>query len=173
MTVIAYIYTNSLRVYQETQGLATVYETAKLINRDMRNTLGYCVPVPANSMNPQTINFQGLADATSATLDPWYLDAVAGNGDFVQVRVDDQCPGLRSAVFGLAVSHEDQRRQRSVSWLAQLRQHELFWIQLLRQYRGRRHAVAEWQLRTLRSYWMPAFFVAGAILMPPGPPPLR
>ena len=81
MTVIAYIYTNSLRVYQETQGLSTVYETAKLINRDFRSSLGYCVPVPANSINPQTINFQGLANATSATLDPWYLDAVAGTAD--------------------------------------------------------------------------------------------
>ena len=78
MTVIAYIYSNSLRVYQETQGLSTVYETAKLINRDFRNTLGYCVPVPGNWINPQTVKFPGLPDATPATLDPWYLDTTGG-----------------------------------------------------------------------------------------------
>jgi prepilin-type N-terminal cleavage/methylation domain-containing protein len=79
MTVIAYIYSNSLRVYQETQGLSTVYETAKLINRDMRNTLGFCVPVPGNAINPQTLKFPGLPDATPATLDPWYLDTKGGS----------------------------------------------------------------------------------------------
>ena len=74
MTVIAFIYTSSLRVYQESQGLALVYETAKLINRDMRNTLGYCVPVPGNGITPQTLKFPGNPDATSATIDPWYLE---------------------------------------------------------------------------------------------------
>ncbi len=74
MTVIAFIYTSSLRVYQESQGLALVFETAKLINRDMRNTLGYCVPVPGNSIVPQTVKFPGNPNATNATLDPWYLE---------------------------------------------------------------------------------------------------
>ena len=76
MTVIAFIYTNSLRVYQESQGLGVVYETAKLINRDLRNTLGYCIPVPGNSVVPQTL-LAGDPNATSATLDPWYLETLA------------------------------------------------------------------------------------------------
>ena len=78
MTVIAFIYTSSLRVYQESQGVALVYETAKLINRDMRNTLGYCIPVPGNWVKPQTIKFPGNPNATKATLDPWYLDTFSG-----------------------------------------------------------------------------------------------
>ena len=78
MTVIAFIYTSSLRVYQESQGLSLVYETAKLINRDMRNTLGYCVPVRANWIVPQTLKFPGNADATKAQIDPWYLDTMSG-----------------------------------------------------------------------------------------------
>lgn len=80
MTVIAFIYTSSLRVYQESQGLAMVYETAKLINRDLRNTLGYCVPVPGNWIRPQTLKFPGNADATKATLDPWYLETQSTEG---------------------------------------------------------------------------------------------
>jgi len=92
MTVIAYIYSNALRVYEDTQGLSTVYETAKIINRDMRNSLGYCVPVPGNWMVPQVINMPGnpaavpISPAAATTvpnsisvptgIDPWYLDAM-------------------------------------------------------------------------------------------------
>jgi prepilin-type N-terminal cleavage/methylation domain-containing protein len=80
MTVIAFIYTCSLRVYQESQGQALVFETAKLINRDLRNTLGYCVAVPGNWISPKTLKFPGNANATKANLDPWYLETVS-SGD--------------------------------------------------------------------------------------------
>src|SRR5687768_25704 len=57
MTVLAFIYANSLKLYQESQGMQEIYETAKILNRDLRDALNNVVPVPGAWIKPVTIKF--------------------------------------------------------------------------------------------------------------------
>jgi prepilin-type N-terminal cleavage/methylation domain-containing protein len=78
MTVLAFIYSNALKVYNESQGMQEVFEASKIINRDLRDAFANVVPVPGGWINPQTMKFPGNPDATTATLDWRYLDSSGG-----------------------------------------------------------------------------------------------
>jgi len=75
MTVLAFIYSNALRVYNESQGVQDVYETAKILNRDLRGAFANVVAVPGEWIQPKTKKFPGIADATATQLDWRYLNS--------------------------------------------------------------------------------------------------
>ncbi|MCK6474007.1 MAG: prepilin-type N-terminal cleavage/methylation domain-containing protein [Planctomycetes bacterium] len=92
MTVGTAIYIHCLKLYRESQGLTTVFEMAKFINRDMRDYLSQIVPVRGSWVSPKTLHFPGSADATApdgaagyrpdTDLDPYYLDSQEVHPDF-------------------------------------------------------------------------------------------
>ena len=157
MTVIAFIYTGSLRVYQEAQGQALVYETAKQINRDLRNTLGFCLPVPGNWINPKTLKFPGNANATKANLDPWYLETIsAGDVSKSGWMTNDQTYDVMfsGSQFRGTMTQPDGSKKSGLfkGWPSfdNMRQ----WGYAYYHFKGG-SANGNYGLR---SYWMPAFF---------------
>ncbi len=54
-----FTYSGSLRIYKDSQGATAVYETAKLINRDLRDFLGNLVPLRGDHIAPKTYLFPG------------------------------------------------------------------------------------------------------------------
>src|SRR5688500_2422002 len=73
MTVIIFIYANSLKVYRESHGMMEVLETAKILNRDLRDYLGNVVAIPGKWVTPVTQNFAGNSVIPgSAVIDPNY-----------------------------------------------------------------------------------------------------
>jgi len=75
MTVLAFIYANAMRVYNESQGIQDVYETAKIINRDLRDAFANVVAIPGEWVNPVAKKFPGLPDATTAVIDWRYINS--------------------------------------------------------------------------------------------------
>ncbi|MCW8131116.1 MAG: prepilin-type N-terminal cleavage/methylation domain-containing protein [Planctomycetota bacterium] len=74
MTVGAFIYSNCLKIYQEGNGVQSVFETSKFINRDLRTYFGNVVPVPGAFITPRTRRFPGQGDVsvTQTELDSFY-----------------------------------------------------------------------------------------------------
>jgi len=72
MTVGAAVYVKCLNIYQEGQGLTEIYQTARLINRDLRTTLAYVVPLKGEWVEPKCYKFDGgdvpAAESTSPVL---------------------------------------------------------------------------------------------------------
>jgi len=91
MTILAYIYANAMKVYQEAQGLQEVYDSARLLNRDFRDAFSSVVPVPGCWINPTLKNFPGAVDATNATIDSNYVDAGAFSAGTTAVWWDTKC----------------------------------------------------------------------------------
>lgn len=77
MGIGGYIYNACLRLYREGQGTMEVYETSKLLERDLRDFLKNTVPVPGAWVAPKCMNFQGVTNANSKNLDTYYLQAQA------------------------------------------------------------------------------------------------
>ena len=63
MTVSVTVYLNCLKIYREGQGVANVFETSKLVNRDLRDLLAHVVPLPGSWLPAQlqTRKFPGRA----------------------------------------------------------------------------------------------------------------
>ncbi len=78
MTVGALIYSTSLRIYRESQGLTEIFQTSKLINRDLKDYLGSVVPLKGNWVNPIGRNMGGGTVAAQANIDRWYLHSTYG-----------------------------------------------------------------------------------------------
>jgi hypothetical protein len=85
MSVLIFIYANSLKVYRESQGMNEVLATAKIINKDLRDYLGNVIAIPGKYVNPMpgttkpyAANFGGsIAPPGPAILDPYYVTSVA------------------------------------------------------------------------------------------------
>ena len=71
--VSTFIYTNCMRLYKDSQGIMTVYETARLINRDLLEHLSNVVPIPGAWITPRTVQMPGQANATTSHLHPWNI----------------------------------------------------------------------------------------------------
>ncbi len=79
MTVGVTVYLTCLKIYREGQGVTNVFETAKMVNRDLHDLLGNVVPVPGNWIRtPLRVRcFPGGVDippntATEEGIDYWY-----------------------------------------------------------------------------------------------------
>jgi hypothetical protein len=93
MTVLLFIYSNALKVYRDSHGMMEVLETARILNRDLRDYLGNVTPVPGNWVNPATPggslpvsqNFAGSsATPDSAIIDENYTDSTAPSNSSLQ-----------------------------------------------------------------------------------------
>ncbi len=78
-----FMYVSCLRIYQESQGVTGIFETAKLINRDLQDFLGNVVPVKGRWIDPKGIKFAGVPDATQNDLN-WYYVSQHCNGLFLR-----------------------------------------------------------------------------------------
>jgi len=60
-----FTYVNCLKIYKESQGVMDVFETAKTINRDMRDFLGNIVALRGDFVTPHALYFPGQPDTNS------------------------------------------------------------------------------------------------------------
>lgn len=70
MTVGVTVYLNCLKIYREGQGVTNVYETAKLVNRDLRDLLGNVVPVPGDWINTSPLKVRRFGGGPNTPVVP-------------------------------------------------------------------------------------------------------
>ena len=68
-----FTYINCLKIYKESQGITSVFETSKLIGRDLRDFLGNIVPLRGDFITPQCRNFPGGNDTDASKVSWSYL----------------------------------------------------------------------------------------------------
>ena len=112
MTVGALVYIKCLNMYQEGQGLTEVYQTARLISRDLKTTLGYVVPFKGEWVTPQCYKFGGgdvpVAESTRPLLlSPFYFPK-EGHGNHLNNTKDDPAAGPQFSGAQLLMTRPDQ-----------------------------------------------------------------
>ncbi len=79
--VSTFIYMNCLKIYKDSQGITGVYETAKLVNRDMRDFLNNIVPMRGQWVTPQCILMPGQPNTDDSKVN-WYFTGWYNRGPY-------------------------------------------------------------------------------------------
>jgi type II secretory pathway pseudopilin PulG len=59
-----FVYTQSIKIYRENQGLMQVFQMAKVLDQQLQEWFSVAIPVPPNWIQPKLYNFEGVADVT-------------------------------------------------------------------------------------------------------------
>lgn len=109
MTVGATIYSTCLRAYREAQGRTNVFQTAKFINRDLREALAHVVPVKGSWVARKGKLMPGISDSGDSSIDRYYRynrgstskwTAMNRNKDYDYLFTGPQYPAMSTTLVG-------------------------------------------------------------------------